>query len=195
MGQNYLPMMQSPRGTASALRHPVVACHHGGRRGRGPRVARQPWQPVRAEYPRRPRFSRSQRKSPAVASSCSMGKLIAQAEGDDEFWNQDAWKEARDSRATALLLRLALTLSCMTRLTHAQEAADEEYESEKEEADVFDSDFGDEEARAPTPLSSPVLARAALTHAAPCVIRVNHRPASERRGGGGGRRRASTARV
>lgn len=33
----------------------------------------------------------------------------------------------------------------MHTLTRSQEAADEEYHSEKEEADVFDSDFGDEE--------------------------------------------------
>ena len=40
-----------------------------------------------------------------------MGKLIAEAEGDDEFWNQDAWKEARDS------CRLALLLARPSRLT------------------------------------------------------------------------------
>lgn len=54
-----------------------------------------------------------------------MSALLADAaveggEGDAEFWDQEAWKE---------------------------EAADEAYVSEKEEGDVFDSDFGESEAR------------------------------------------------
>ena len=80
----------------------------------------------------------------------------------------------------------------MHTLTRSQEAADEEYHSEKEEADVFDSDFGDEEVR---DMSTHLLvfARGADTRSA--FQRVIHLRASERRGGGGGRRRASTARV
>jgi hypothetical protein len=52
-----------------------------------------------------------------------MGALLSEAkaeaavEGDDEFWGQAAWQE---------------------------DVADEVYVSEREEADVFDSDFEDE---------------------------------------------------
>lgn len=68
-----------------------------------------------------------------------MGTLVA-GEGDDEFWNQEALKDARRSETFALVVAL-----CSHVLT-LQEAADVEYASEKEEADVFDSDFNESEA-------------------------------------------------
>ena len=71
---------------------------------------------------------RGMRLSHALARS--MGQLLSEAkaeaaegvEGDEEFWGQAAWQE---------------------------DAADDAYESEKEEADRFDSDFMESEVRGP----------------------------------------------
>ena len=70
-----------------------------------------------------------------------MGALLSEAreEGDDEFWGQAAFAEVRQC---ALLGCAALTSGA------AQEERDEEYVSEAEEADQFDSDFSESEARA-----------------------------------------------
>lgn len=66
-----------------------------------------------------------------------MGALVA-GEGDDDFWNQEALKDAR----------AVIVCECAFHSIDAvsQEAADVEYASEKEEADVFDSDFNESEA-------------------------------------------------
>jgi hypothetical protein len=70
-----------------------------------------------------------------------MGALVQEAvEGDDEFWGQEAWQEVRGRGFCFSTLRLSAR-------PH-QAAADDEYKSEREEADVFDSDFTDDDVRA-----------------------------------------------
>ena len=78
----------------------AVAGGRASRANRGNRCVRCTRAPVL--------FPCSQRNLPAVRPSCSMGKLIAEAEGDDEFWNQDAWKEARDSLPLATAVSKAV---------------------------------------------------------------------------------------
>lgn len=124
----------------------------------------------------------------------SMGALINQAEGDDEFWGQDAWKEVRGTAAFCLPSRPS-THKPSPPLT-SQEAADEEYKSEKEEADVFDSDFGDEEVCVKNEAGSSRLLFAPFLCAPARVAHAYLRVSSERRRRRGRRPgRQTTARV
>jgi hypothetical protein len=81
-----------------------------------------------------------------------MGQLLTEAkeEGDDEFWGQDAFAEAC-CLAAVRVVRFssgAPPRDAPPPLVHlAQDAVDDEYKSEAEEADQFDSDFNESEAR------------------------------------------------